>query len=73
MYIKAEFFGGVLRPVRPLGLRPGEVVRLCVGRQSQRSRWDPERMAATSVGEDAHLADAGLARWASDLDEEDRR
>jgi predicted DNA-binding antitoxin AbrB/MazE fold protein len=69
--VKAKFEGGVLKPEKPLRLRPGEDVRLLVMRQSDPSRWDLERLAQSS-DEDAALAEAGLGEWADALDAQDR-
>jgi predicted DNA-binding antitoxin AbrB/MazE fold protein len=64
---------GVLRPEQPLRLRPGEVVRLIVVRESEPSRWALPRLAALSGGDDERLAEAGLERWTDDLDSGDQR
>ena len=47
---------GLLRPAKPLNLRPGERVGLIVVRRSDPSRWDLKRLAAGDVD----LASAGL-------------
>ena len=70
--IDADFEDGVLRPVRPLTLRPGERVRLIVIRRPDRARWDLNRLAARP-DEDLELAEAGLPEWAEALDSQDRR
>lgn len=70
--IEAEFRDGVLRPLGPLPLRPGERVSLVVIRSADPARWDPNRLAAFA-GEDIELAEEGLAEWVEELDHEDRR
>lgn len=70
--IDADFEDGVLRPVKPLSLRPGERVRLIVIRKADPSRWDLARLGA-HADEDLELAGAGLDDWAEALDAQDRR
>ena len=70
--VEALYENGLLRPARPLNLRPGERVGVIVVRQADPSRWDLARLAATST-EDAELAAAGLDGWAANLDDEDLR
>ncbi|MFH0903102.1 MAG: antitoxin family protein [Pseudomonadota bacterium] len=70
--IEAEYVGGMLRPEKPLRLRPGERVRVIVVRKAEPERWDLRRLASKS-GEDSDLAGAGLEEWADALDEEDAR
>ena len=43
--VEADYEDGVLRPVKPLRLRPGERVHIIVRRQSDPARWDLERLA----------------------------
>lgn len=62
----------MLRPAKPLPLRPGELVGVIVVRLPDASRWDFARLAAAS-DEDEALAEAGLSDWADELDAEDRR
>ena len=70
--VEAEFENGVLRPIKPLRLRPGERVRIIVRRQPDPSRWNLKRLAATG-GDDAELASAGMTTWSEALKEEDDR
>jgi len=78
--VEALCENGLLRPAKPLNLRPGERVGVIVVRQADPSRWDLARLAATSnedaelaatSNEDAELAAAGLDGWAANLDHED--
>ena len=69
--LEALYENGVLRPAKPLNLRPGERVGLIVVRQPDRARWDLARLAS-SQADDADLASAGLNDWAAALDREDR-
>jgi predicted DNA-binding antitoxin AbrB/MazE fold protein len=68
--VEALYENGLLRPAKPLNLRPGERVGVIVVRQADPSRWDLARLAATST-EDVELATAGLDGWAANLDHED--
>ncbi len=68
--IEALSEDGLLRPVAPLNLRPGERVALMVLRRSDPSRWDLGRLAS-SPAEDGKLAGTGLDEWSSALDRED--
>jgi predicted DNA-binding antitoxin AbrB/MazE fold protein len=68
--LEALYENGILRPAKPLNLRPGERVGLIVVRQPDRARWDLARLA--SHADDADLASAGLDDWAAALDREDR-
>jgi len=70
--IDAEYEGGVLRPRKPLRLRPGEQVRIIVMRRTDPARWDLERLGRTGAEEET-LAEAGLGAWTDSLDTEDRR
>jgi predicted DNA-binding antitoxin AbrB/MazE fold protein len=69
--VEALYENGLLRPAKPLNLRPGKRVGVIVVRQADPSRWDLARLAATSA-EDSELATAGLDGWAANLDHEDR-
>jgi predicted DNA-binding antitoxin AbrB/MazE fold protein len=60
--VEAEYENGVLRPMTPLRLQPGERVRITIRRQADASRWDLERLANVS-DEDRELATAGLDHW----------
>jgi len=64
---------GLLRPTRPLALRPGERVRLIVVRQPDPKRWDMARLAKTCSEDESALTEQGLANWSANLDEEDHR
>lgn len=68
--IEAEFQNGILKPVQPLLLRPGERVNLVVLRKADPNRWDLQKLAMTNH-EDAELSKAGLGDWAKRLDLED--
>ncbi len=68
--VEALYENGLLRPAKPLNLRPGERVGLIVVRRSDPSRWDLTRLAAAGA-EDADLASAGLGDFAAALERED--
>lgn len=70
--VEAHYEDGVLRPAEPLGLRPGERVKLIVMRRPDPSRWDFARLAETGNGDDHALAEQGLAEWASSLEATER-
>jgi predicted DNA-binding antitoxin AbrB/MazE fold protein len=69
--VEALYENGILRPAKPLNLRPGERVGVIVVRQPDPQRWDLARLASNSA-EDVELARAGLDGWSDDLDHEDR-
>jgi predicted DNA-binding antitoxin AbrB/MazE fold protein len=69
--VDAWYENGVLRPVSPLPLQPGERVALVVVRRPDEARWDLDRLAA-HADEDLALAEAGLDDWAAALEREDR-
>ena len=69
--IQAQYENGVLRPTERLALRPGEV-SLIVVRRLDPGRWDLAKLANTANGEDADLAEQGLADWAGELDATER-
>lgn len=69
--VEALYENGILRPAKPLNLRPGERVGVIVVRQPDKSRWDFARLAARPA-EDGDLASAGLDAWADALDREDK-
>ena len=69
--IEARYEGGVLRPTRPLALRPGERVGLIVLRRADPARWDLAKFATSESLEDGQLAECGLADWSRRLDRED--
>lgn len=71
--VEAQYEGGLLRPTRPLALRPGERVRLIVVRQADPKRWDMARLAKTCSADELALTEQGLGDWSANLDEEDRR
>jgi hypothetical protein len=64
--------GGVLRPMRPLGLRPGEHVSLTIVRSSDPGRWNLDRLAAHPRA-DLDLARAGMREWFAALEDLDQR
>jgi predicted DNA-binding antitoxin AbrB/MazE fold protein len=68
--VEALYENGLLRPAKPLNLRPGERVGLIVVRRSEPSRWDLKRLAAVG-SEDLDLASAGLEDFEAMLDRED--
>ena len=68
--VEALYEHGLLRPAKPLNLRPGERVGLIVVRHSDPSRWDLKRLAASAL-EDVDLASAGLDDFGAMLDHED--
>lgn len=68
--VEAQYENGVLRPAKPLDLRPGERVRLIVVRHSDPARWDLERLASAR-SEDAELAATGLDEFDAMLARED--
>ncbi|TMQ19058.1 MAG: DUF104 domain-containing protein [Deltaproteobacteria bacterium] len=70
--VEAEYENGVLRPMRPLHLQPGERVHIIVKRQPDASRWNLERLANVSDDE-RELAAAGIDDWARSLQDEDNR
>ncbi len=70
--VEARYEEGLLRPETPLALRNGERVALIVVRQPDSRRWNLDRLARSSDGEDLALAEQGLGEWADVLDAEDR-
>jgi predicted DNA-binding antitoxin AbrB/MazE fold protein len=68
--VEALYEDGLLRPAKPLNLRPGERVGLIVLRRSEPSRWNLTRLAAARA-EDADLASAGLDDFEAMLRRED--
>lgn len=70
--VEAEYDNGVLRPMKPLHLQPGERVHIIVKRQADPSRWNFPRLAGANE-EDVQLASTGLDDWAQMLTDEDRR
>ena len=71
--VEAQYDRGLLKPSRPLPLRPGEHVHLIVVRQPDPKRWDMARLAKSCSADESVLAEQGLENWAANLDEEDRR
>jgi predicted DNA-binding antitoxin AbrB/MazE fold protein len=69
--IEAEFNDGILRPMRRLPLRPGELVGIVVVRRPDPLRWDRARLSKVIPDEDT-LTEAGLAEWDTALSYEDR-
>ena len=70
--VEASYEKGLLRPTKPLALRPGERVNLIVVRRPDPKRWNLDRLAKSSTSEDLELAEQGLANWSVKLEEEDR-
>jgi predicted DNA-binding antitoxin AbrB/MazE fold protein len=68
--VEALYENGLLRPAKPLNLRPGERVALIVLRHSDPSRWDLSRLSANAQ-EDLELASEGLDGFGANLDHED--
>ena len=58
---------GLLRPVSPLPLRPGERVAVIVVRKADPARWDLARLGAHN-DDDLALAEASLDEWAAAMD-----
>ena len=71
-HVEAHYEDGVLRPTERLPLRSGERVNLIVVRRPDPSRWNLDRLAKVSDGDDLALAEQGLADWAESLETEDR-
>jgi predicted DNA-binding antitoxin AbrB/MazE fold protein len=71
--VDAHYDGSVLRPAHPLGLRPGDHVRVVILSPPDPDRWNLERHMGVGDSDDEALAEAGLAAWADDLDREDGR
>jgi predicted DNA-binding antitoxin AbrB/MazE fold protein len=65
---EARFEGGLLRPSRPLALRPGGRVHLIVVREPDPQRWDIARLAQSHSADEAVLTEQGLEDWAASLD-----
>ena len=70
--MEARYEEGVLRPVHPLALRPGERVNLIVVRRPDPDRWNMHRLTSLDQDEADGLAERGLGAWADALDKEDR-
>jgi predicted DNA-binding antitoxin AbrB/MazE fold protein len=70
--VEAHYEKGLLRPTKPLALRPGERVNLIVVRRPDPNRWNLERLAKSGNAEELQLAEQGLADWSAKLDKEDR-
>ncbi len=71
--VDALYENGLLRPMSPLSLRPGERVGVIVIRKADPARWDVARLGAHADDDfDLALAEAGLDDWAAALDREDR-
>lgn len=69
--IEAQYEDGLLKPTKPLPLRPGEQVGIILVRRPDPKRWDLTKLAAT-VLEDEDLMSAGLNDWAAELDAQDK-
>ena len=70
--VDAIYENGQLRPAKPLGLDPGERVRIIVCRKADPSRWDHARLGHPPPQDEGALTETGLAEWADALDAEDR-
>jgi predicted DNA-binding antitoxin AbrB/MazE fold protein len=70
--VEALYEKGLLKPTKPLKLRPGERVGLILVRRPDPSRWDLDRIAKTVNVEDTVLAEQGIAEWSANLDREDQ-
>ena len=71
--VDACYEGGLLKPSRPLALRPGERVGLIVVWRPDPNRWDLDRLAKTASEDELELAQQGLTDWAQALDQENHR
>ncbi len=71
--VEARYENGLLKPIEPLALRPGERVSLIIVRRADPKRWDLDRLAKSGTAEETALSEQGLADWAAKLDQEDRR
>jgi predicted DNA-binding antitoxin AbrB/MazE fold protein len=69
--VEALYEKGLLKPTKPLKLRPGERVGLILVRRPYPSRWDLDRIAKSVNVEDTVLAEQGLGEWSENLDRED--
>jgi len=69
--VEALYEDGLLRPAKPLNLRPGERVAVIVVRRPDAARWDMARLTLLSA-DDEGLTTAGLDDWAAALEREDR-
>lgn len=69
--VEALYENGMLKPAKPLNLRPGERVAVIVVRHPEPARWDLARLASAS-NEDIELSTAGLDDWNASLGDEDR-
>jgi len=71
--VEARFERGILRPTRPLALRPGERLHLIVLRQPDPQRWDMARLAKSLPADEAVLTEQGLEDRAASLDQDEHR
>jgi len=69
---EAQYEKGLLRPTKPLVLRPGERVGLMLVRRPDPRRWNLDRIRKSDSVENLQLAEQGLVDWSKGLDEEDR-
>lgn len=65
--VEASYEKGLLRPTKPLALRPGERVNLIVVRRADPNRWNLDRLAKSSTSEDLELAEQGLANFPREI------
>ena len=70
--VEARYEKGLLKPTKPLPLRPGEQVNLIIVRRPDPNRWNLDRLQKLSSVEDFELAERGLEDWSARLDEEDQ-
>jgi len=70
--VEARYEKGLLKPTKPLALRPGERVNLLVVRQADPKRWNLERLERSGAAEDLTLSEQGLADWVTKIEGEDR-
>jgi predicted DNA-binding antitoxin AbrB/MazE fold protein len=70
--VEARYEKGLLKPTKPLPLRPGERVNLIVVRRPDPGRWNLDRLRRASSAEDLELAEQGLTEWSDGLKEEEK-
>ncbi len=55
--VEAQYEQGLLRPIEPLSLRPGERVNLIVVRRADPKRWNLDRLANSGAADDLNLTE----------------
>jgi len=70
--VEAVYEKGLLKPMKPLKLRPGECVGLIIVRRPNPSRWNLDGIANTVDVEDKQLTEQGLEDWSVNLESEDQ-